>query len=116
MTSDYIVEKRTPDGSFERFNLTHRSKIYQAKIKALEYSANEPVKHPILGKEFLFHGKVVTMVKVSIDWQAGYFYTGVYRCDDDSHGVIYFENINSVAPCILVLINGFKDNFKPLEG
>ena len=111
--SDYVVEKRLPDGSYERFNMSLRSKIYQAKTKQFGDIRPESIKHPIIGKDFSLNGQVVTIIKVIKDWQAGFFYTGIYVDINRSHGLVYIENINSVAPEILSAVESFKENFKP---
>ena len=112
--SDYIIEKRLPDGSYDRFDMALRSKIYHIKTELLEYVPSEPIKHPILGKEFLLHDQIVTIVKVMKDWQAGFFYAAIYEDEAGSHGVTYFENINSIAQHVLNAIESFRENFKPV--
>ena len=73
------------------------------------HEANE---HPLLGRK---HIDNVTLNEVGIiesvhkHWYYGFYYAMIYRKNGTrSHGVLQFENINSVSDVIINSVNDFK--------
>ena len=112
--TDYIVESRLENGSFERINLTKY--MDYRRCRNFEIKNKDTVKHSIVGQSFfiLNKEKSVTFTSVVINWHAGYYYCGTYVDNNGSHGVINFENINSIDSDILKGVDEFKSEFIPL--
>ena len=115
VNGDYVVEKRSENGTFERINLT-KYIDYRRKCKFNNFTNKWLVMHPIIGKCFLIpsKNKKVTFISVIKNWHAGYYYCGTYEDEHGSHGAVNFENINSIDPDILKSVSEFKEEFIPL--
>lgn len=78
------------------------------------------VDHPIVGKKFMYanggDSKIVTIKSVNKQWWGGYFLAALYEDASGSSGLVYFENINCIADCIIKAIDSFKEEFKEILG
>lgn len=74
------------------------------------------VDHPIVGKKFLYNNdgepKLVTIESVNKQWFGGYYLAALYVDSNQSHGLVFFENINCISEIIIEAIDSFKKDFK----
>lgn len=110
MSDNNIIEKRTIDGGYERFDIT---RVFDFLNQSKNRIYQKDCKHNIVGKTFrsIKTNKIITFTKVIKDWYGGFYYMGLYVDDRGSHGMIYFENINCIHPVIIDGISDFNQNF-----
>ena len=73
--------------------------------------------HPFFGKKVrkISNGKIYVVDSVNIHWYNGYYYVATIRDDNNSHGVVFFENINCEEDIIIKRIEDFKEKYEILN-
>lgn len=103
------IEQRGEDGSYCRIDLGLAYNYW--KLNQNKQDSTKSVQHEVVGKKYLHNNKVVEITKVVKHWFAGYYYMAIYVDENNSHGTVFIENINSIADVIMDAVAKFKIDF-----